>query len=184
MAVRHDIRVPRARTVDLPLPEIGRRDGLAYALFRPEGEAAGGVLILHGAGSAKESHYDYARACLRFGYAALAFDARGHGESEGPMGAGVLDDLASMASLLPRPLALRGSSMGGYLAIVGAERVGAGAVVAICPAGAEHLLRGCRSGELDFDADAPALEALLSEHDAMLAAAQLEAALLLLHAEG
>src|SRR3954453_5325063 len=113
MAVRHDIRVPRGRTVDLPLPEIGPRDGLPYALFRPEGEPAGGVLILHGAGSAKESNYDYARACLRFGFAALCFDIPGAGESEGELGASVLDDLASMASLLPRPLALRGSSMGG-----------------------------------------------------------------------
>src|SRR4051794_35269020 len=117
MALRHDIRVPRPRTVDLPRPELGRRDGLAYALFRPEGaEPAGGVLIIHGAGSAKESHYDYARACLRFGLAALCFDVRGHGESEGDLGAGVLGDLATMAGLLPRPLALRGSSMGGYMA--------------------------------------------------------------------
>src|SRR3954453_14952574 len=187
MALRHDIRVPRARTVDLPRPELGRRDGLAYALFRaggPDSDPAGGVLILHGAGSAKESHYDYARACLRFGYAALAFDARGHGESEGPMGAGVLDDLASMASLLPRPLALRGSSMGGYLAIVGAERVGAAAVVAICPGSAEGLARGLRTGSFDFEVDARALDAFLAEHDEMLAAQGIDVPLLLLHAEG
>src|SRR3954454_10482112 len=155
MAVRHDIRVPRARTVDLPRPEIGRRDGLAYALFRPEAEAAGGVLILHGAGSAKESHFDYARACLRFGFAALCFDVRGHGESEGDLGAGVLDDLASMATLLPRPLALRGSSRGGCVAIVAAERVNAAAVVAICPAGADGLARGARSGRFDVRVDLP-----------------------------
>jgi pimeloyl-ACP methyl ester carboxylesterase len=184
MAVRHDIRVPRARTVDLPRPEIGRRDGLAYALFRPEGEPAGGVLILHGAGSAKESHYDYARACLRFGFAALSFDIRGHGESEGELGASVLDDLASMASLLPRPLALRGSSMGGYLALVGAERVAAAAVVAICPAPAEGLVRGARSGRFEARLDVPSLEAFLSEHDDRLAIQGLEIPVLLLHAEG
>src|SRR3954447_8318694 len=165
IALRHDIRVPRARTVHVPRPELGRRDGLAYALFRPEGPPAGGVLILHGADSAKESHYDYARACLRFGFAALAFDARGHGESEGALGSGVLDDLASMASLLPRPLALRGSSMGGYLALVGAERVGAAAIVAICPASAEGLARGARSGRFEVRVDLPSLEAFLSEHD-------------------
>jgi pimeloyl-ACP methyl ester carboxylesterase len=176
--------VPRSRTVDLPLPELGRRDGLAYALFTPDAEPAGGVLILHGAGSAKESHYDYARACLRFGFAALCFDARGHGESEGELGASVLDDLAAMAGLLPRPLALRGSSLGGYLAIVGAERVGAGAVVAICPAGAEALARGARSGRFDVRVDLPSLEAFLSEHDDRQAITGLEAPLLLLHAEG
>ena len=176
--------MPRARTVDLPLPELGRRDGLAYALFTPPDAPAGGVLILHGAGSAKESHYDFARACLRFGFAALCFDARGHGESEGDLGAGVLDDLASMAALLPRPLALRGSSMGGYLAIVGAERVRADAVVAICPASADGLSRGARSGRFDVRVDLPSLEAFLSEHDARQAVTGLEAPLLLLHAEG
>src|SRR3954465_8567874 len=182
MAVRHDIRVPRARTVDLPLPEIGRRDGLAYALFRPEGEPAGGVLILHGAGSAKESHYDYARACLRFGFAALSFDIRGPGESEGELVASVLDDLASMASLLPRPLALRGSSMGGYLALVGAERLDAAAVVAICPAAAEGLAPGARAGRFDARLDVRVLAAFLSEHDDRLAIQGLEIPLLLLHA--
>jgi uncharacterized protein len=186
MALRHDIRVPRARTVDVPRPELGRRNGLAYALFRPKGEPAGGVVILHGAGSAKESHYDFARACRAQGFAALAFDARGHGESEGEMGAGVLDDLAAMAAVLPAgaPLALRGSSMGGYLAIVGAERVGARAVVAICPAGADMLRRGLEQRTFEFRADARALDAFLSEHDEMLAAEMLDAPLLLLHAEG
>src|SRR4051794_28853931 len=184
MALRHDIRVPRARTVDLPLPELGRRDGLAYALFRPEGEPAGGVLLLHGAGSAKESHYDFARACRRFGFAALSFDVRGHGESEGDLGAGVLNDLATMAGLLPRPLALRGSSMGGYMAIVGAEHVGAAAVVAICPAPADGLARGARSGRFDVRVDLPGLEAFLAEHDDLLAVRDLDVPLLLLHAEG
>src|SRR3954468_20442612 len=184
MALRHDIRVPRARTVDLPRPELGRRDGLSYALFRPEGKPAGGVLILHGAGSAKESHYDYARACLRFGFAALSFDIRGHGESEGELGASVLDDLASMASLLPRPLALRGSSMGGYLALVGAERVGAAAVVAICPASADGLRRPPGGGRLPFRPDDGGLDAFLAEHDERLAIEALEAPVLLLHAEG
>ena len=176
--------MPRPRTVDLPRPELGRRDGLAYAVFRPEAEPAGGVLILHGAGSAKESHYDYARACLRFGFSALSFDVRGHGESEGDLGVRVLDDLSAMAELLPRPLALRGSSMGGYLAIVGAEHVGAGAVVAICPAPAEGLARGARSGRFDVRVDLPALEAFLAEHDDLLAVRDLYLPLLLLHAEG
>ena len=44
-----------------PPAELGTRDGLAYALFLPEGEAAGGVVVLHGAGSCKENHFDFAR---------------------------------------------------------------------------------------------------------------------------
>ena len=46
-------------------PELGERDGLSYALFLPEGEPRGGVVILHGAGSAKESHFDFGRALPR-----------------------------------------------------------------------------------------------------------------------
>ena len=179
--------MPRSRVVAIAPPEeLGTRDGLAYALFLPPGEPLGSVLILHGAGSAKESHYDFARNCRANGFAALCFDARGHGASEGALGAGVLDDLAAMAAVLPdgAPLALRGSSMGGYLAIVGAERVAARAVVAICPAGAEMLRRGLAAGSFDFRADETSLDAFLSEHDELLAAEMLEVPLLLLHAEG
>ena len=43
-------------------PELGSRDGLAYALFVPEEPPTAGVVICHGAGSAKESHFDFARA--------------------------------------------------------------------------------------------------------------------------
>ncbi|HEY3021225.1 MAG TPA: alpha/beta fold hydrolase [Solirubrobacteraceae bacterium] len=179
--------MPRPRVVNVAPPErLGREHGLAYALFLPEGEPRGAVLILHGASSAKESHFDFARACRAHGFAALAFDARGHGESEGAMGAGVLDDVAAMAALLPEdaPLALRGSSMGGYLAIVGAERLAARALVAICPASAGMLRRGLRANAFEFRADAGHLDAFLAEHDEMLAAAGLEVPLLLLHAEG
>jgi uncharacterized protein len=177
--------MPRPRVVDIAPPEeLGRHEGLAYALFLPEGEPIGSVLIFHGAGSAKESHYDFARACRAHGLAALSFDVRGHGESDGELGAGVLDDLAAMAELLPRPLGLRGSSMGGYLALVGAERVAASAVVAICPAPAEGLARGARSGRFEARLDVPALEAFLAEHDDVLAARGLDVPLLLLHAEG
>jgi alpha-beta hydrolase superfamily lysophospholipase len=178
--------MPRPRVVDIAPPEdLGRHEGLAYALFLPEGEPIGSVLIFHGAGSAKESHYDFARACRAHGLAALSFDVRGHGESEGEMGRGLFDDFAAMASLLPdAPLALRGSSMGGYLAIVAAERLRARAVVAICPASAEMLRRGLRNEAYDVRADVDALDALLAEHDEMLAAEMLDLPLLLLHAEG
>ena len=179
--------MPRPRVVAIAPPEdLGRHEGLAYALFLPQGEPLGSVLILHGAGSAKESHYDFARECRAVGFAALCFDARGHGESEGELGAGALDDVATMASLLPAgaPLALRGSSMGGYLAIVAAEQAGARAVIAICPASAEQLRRGLRDQAYEFRVDAGALDALLTEHDEMLAAEMLQVPLLLLHAEG
>jgi alpha-beta hydrolase superfamily lysophospholipase len=169
-----------------PPAELGSHAGLAYSLWLPPDTPAGGVLILHGAGSCKESHHDFARACRGAGFAALAFDLPGHGDSEGELGDNVLDDLDAMATKLgARPLALRGSSMGGYLALVGAARVSAEAVVAICPAGAEHLVRGLNDDdELGFKADRPALERFLASHDAGATVEQLTAPLLLLHAEG
>src|SRR5689334_14367468 len=110
------------RRVDRPVPdppaELGARDGLAYALFRPQGEPRGGVGTLPGAGSHRETHFDFARLCRAAGYAAVAFDARGHGDSQGELDGRLLEDVAAVAELVPRPLALRGSSMGGYIALL------------------------------------------------------------------
>jgi len=95
-------------------PELGTLDGLAYALFLPEGEPATGVVVLHGAGSAKESHFDFARGCREEGMVALAFDARGHGSSAGAFGPSAIDDVLAMVELVRAhapQVALRGSSM-------------------------------------------------------------------------
>lgn len=171
--------------------EIDVRDGLAYSLWLPAARPRAGVVILHGAGSCKENHHDFARAALAAGFAAVAFDQRGHGASPGPMGSGALDDVAAMARLLGErigdpalPVALRGSSMGGYLAILAAPQAEARAVVAICPASGEGLRRGLRTGAFEFDADVPALERMLSEHDLDAAVRSLTIPVLLLHAEG
>ena len=43
------------------------------------------VMILHGAGSRKENHSDFARLAVNNGFAALSFDNRGHGASEGEL---------------------------------------------------------------------------------------------------
>lgn len=177
----------RVRTVNIEPPKLGRTDdGLAWALFTPPEPPLGAILVLHGAGSAKESHYDFCRNARAAGMAALAFDNRGHGESEGAMGASIVKDLRTMAVLLPAgvPLAMRGSSMGGYLAIAGAEALGARALVAICPAPASGLRRGLAAGRFPCAADVPAFDAFLSEHDDLDAARGLDCPLLLLHAEG
>jgi pimeloyl-ACP methyl ester carboxylesterase len=168
-----------------PPTELGTHDGLAYALFAPEGEAAGGVVVLHGAGSAKENHFDFARAVRAAGMAAVVFDQRGHGASAGALGVTAFDDVATAAALLPRgPVAVRGSSMGGFLALVAGARMQAAAVVAICPASGEQLARGLRHGELHFRADEQGLRALLLDADERGAAMALGERLLLLHAEG
>src|SRR3954470_24858945 len=115
------------RTITVAEPhDAGTIDGLAYALYRPEGRAEGGVVICHGAGSQKENHLDFARACLAHGMAAVAFDMRGHGATGGRFDDRAVADVATIASLLPPgPVALRGSSMGGWLVLAAAETVGA-----------------------------------------------------------
>src|SRR5688572_2047276 len=55
--------------------ESGRLDGLAWCLWLPPGEGPWpAVIVLHGAGSRKENHADYARATVAQGLAALTFD--------------------------------------------------------------------------------------------------------------
>src|SRR5947209_9241540 len=119
----------RLRDAKMALPsEVGSVGGLAYTLWLPPDErpAQGGVVILHGAGSCKESHHDFARLVLAAGFGAIAFDARGHGASTGEMDGRALDDIIVVGELLraplgdpQAPLALRGSSMGGYFAKIG-----------------------------------------------------------------
>jgi alpha-beta hydrolase superfamily lysophospholipase len=173
-------------------PELGTRDGLAYALFMPEGEPSAGVVICHGAGSAKESHFDFARTARDRGLAALAYDARGHGRSEGALGPGLVGDALAMCDLLREhvaAVAVRGSSLGGFTAIMAAaaSHGSVGAVVALCPSPGELLARGLRSSTLEgFRADREALEPWLESVSLADAAASLgpATALLLMHARG
>jgi len=178
------------RTVKVEPPaEIGVHEGLAFALFLPASAPLATVVVLHGANSCKESHFDFGRACRADGLAAICFDMRGHGESDGPMDGRALDDVTAIAALARdrtgvEAIALRGSSMGGYLALVAAGSADARAVVAICPASGAGLARGLRDGRFEFHADAGALGAVLAEHDELRAAERLDVPLLLLHAEG
>jgi pimeloyl-ACP methyl ester carboxylesterase len=172
-------------------PELGEHDGLAYALFLPEEEPEAGVVIVHGAGSSKESHFDFGRMCRESGLAALAFDARGHGRSGGAFGPGALEDVLAMCELVREhapQVAVRGSSLGGFQAIHAAALDPAVcAVVAICPPPEDLLLRGLRSGELtDFEVDREATEEWLQSLDLYRAVASLgeHTSLLLLHARG
>jgi alpha-beta hydrolase superfamily lysophospholipase len=191
----------RARVITPVLPAaIARDDGLAYALWLPEERVpvVGGIVILHGAGSCKESHYDFARGALPLGLAVIAFDQRGHGESDGALDGAALDDITTMAGRLRAavaeradgldaesvPIAVRGSSMGGYFAILAAPAIDAAAIVAICPASADGLRRGLTAGEFEFRADVESLDALLAAHDLHDAVESLTTPLLLLHAEG
>ena len=172
-------------------PQLGDHDGLAYALVLPEEEPRAGVVSRHGAGSAKESHFDFARGCRDDGMAALAYDARGHGRSDGEFGPGAIDDVLAMVELLRAHtdrIALRGSSMGGFQALhAGARDHSLCAVVAICPAPEDLLLRALRAGEeRRFRCDVAATRewlATLDVHDAVAGFGP-QTGLLLLHARG
>ena len=158
---------------------------LAHVLDLPAGEPWGGLVILHGAGSRKENHADMATAAVAAGLAVARFDMRGHGASGGQLDGRAIEDVAAIAGLLPAglPVALRGSSMGGYLALVAAARAGASAVVAICPAPARLLARGLRTGRLEVAADTATLERLLAANPLEAAVATLELPILIQHAE-
>ena len=181
--MRHEVPAP---------PEIGERDGLSYALFRPQGAPAAGVVVVHGAGSAKENHFDFGRLARSNGMAALCFDQRGHGRSRGEWGPTAFGDVLAMCDVLRAEapaVALRGSSMGGFCAIhAAALDPDVTAVVAICPAPEDFLLRMIRDGGqgADFRVDPAATEAWLATLSLRDAAASLgpETALLLLHAQG
>jgi uncharacterized protein len=168
---RRWIPAPRAPT------ESGEAEGRPYLLWTPDTPPPWpGMVIVHGAGSAKENHADFGRACAGAGWAALAYDQRGHGHGDDEMSAEALADVARMARFLaatdgvdPERVCARGSSMGGFVAIHGAATSPAIAgVIAICPAGEEHLARALRDGSAEFRASERAradLLAWLGEHD-------------------
>jgi len=167
-------------------PELLTHHGLACALFLPDGPPSGGIVIHHGAGSAKESHFDFGRAARARGMAALAFDARGHGRSGGAFGASAVEDTLALCDLLRSHtphVAVRGSSLGGFVALLAAAAGELDAVVAICPAPEDLLLRGLRAGRMEFEVDA-SLEQWLESVNLTEATARLPGALLLLHARG
>src|SRR5882762_4218896 len=95
--------MPKVMRLPTPAPpaDVGVHAGLAYTLWLPDREPVGAAVTLHGASSCKENHHDFARACRQAGLAALAFDQRGHGDSEDGLDGRVADDVATMAELLP-----------------------------------------------------------------------------------
>jgi uncharacterized protein len=185
-----------SRTVAQPA-ELGVHQGRPYMLWLPDSELPWpGVVILHGAGSRKENHGDFGRACAASGWVAVAYDQRGHGEADDYMSPAALGDVAAMATLLAGRegvdagrVCVRGSSLGGFLAILAAASSDAIAgAIAICPASSEQLSRGVRSGTLEMRIEPgseAALEAWLAEHDVRDAVELMGSKpLILIHARG
>ncbi len=179
-------------------PLAGIHRGRPYWLWLPASAPPWpGMVIVHGAGSRKENHADFGRACAAAGWIALAYDQRGHGGSADELGPELVADAAAMARFLAEQegtdatrVCVRGSSLGGTVAIhaAAASPAVAGAI-AICPAREEHLRRALRGrAELPFRASAAALGALdawLAEHDLGEAVERMGARpLILIHARG
>jgi len=154
------------------------------------------MVILHGSGSRKENHGDFARMCAAGGWAAISYDQRGHGEAADEMSPAALGDVTKMARFLASHdrvdasrICVRGSSMGGFWAIHAAatSKSIAGAIT-VCPAGEEHLRRMLAAKKLPFrasEASRDALAAWLGEHDLREAAELMGSKpLIILHAAG
>ncbi len=184
--------------MELPAPRAasaaGTDRGIAYDLWLPDTTPPWpGIVVIHGAGSRKENHADFARLAAGSGWAAIGYDQRGHGASEGEMSPAAVADAGRMARLLaetegvdPRRVCARGSSMGGFIALHAAATDEAIAgVIAICPAGERMLLDGLRRGRYEMRADMDALVPWLEEHDLRDAVDLLgDKPLVLLHARG
>jgi alpha-beta hydrolase superfamily lysophospholipase len=173
----------------------GHHSGLAYALWLPdEPPPWPGVVIVHGAGSRKENHADFARLATAGGWAALAFDLPGHGDSEPPMSGVAVEYVVTMARLLRSQegvdagrVAVRGSSLGGFLAICAASaNPEVAGVIAICPASQDQLAGGLRRGRFEMRIRDPvSLEAWLLAQDVGAAVERIAPRpLVLMHAEG
>lgn len=147
---------PQADNAGLSAEAAPRRlsvasDGLRLAalLYMPHGEPRGALLVCHGAGSRKENHALMGEQAATRGLAAMVFDFRGHGESDGVMDAGGWPDVVAAGEALRREsgapwLAGRGSSMGGFLLLLAARERPAlfRALVLLCPADTGSLLDG------------------------------------------
>lgn len=127
---------------------------LAGRLFLPTRRATGstarrapGLVVGHGAGSCAANHEDFCLEACRRGFAVLAIDFRGHGDSEGAAdGPLELDILAAVRFLREHPavdpglVCYRGSSMGGFYGLKAAPLANFAAAVLLCPAGEDVIL--------------------------------------------
>jgi alpha-beta hydrolase superfamily lysophospholipase len=157
---------------------------LAALLYLPAARPpAGALLVCHGAGSRKENHAIMAEQAAARGLAAMVFDFRGHGASEGTMDAEAADDVVAAARALLAEsgapwVAGRGSSLGAYWLLRAARRRPGlfSSLVLLCPADEASLLRGLDRfvalaaesddvGDFAGRFDVPGLRALWRETD-------------------
>lgn len=130
--------------------EFPAQDGsvLRGELHQPDGKTRSGwplVVLLHGLVSSRVEWYDFPASLAAKGWSVLAFDFRGHGESDGPRGhQGVrraYEDVESAVAAMDleygvdtRRVGLVGHSLGGALAVsMAMDLPSVHAVVAMAP---------------------------------------------------
>ena len=121
----------------------GNAGCLATHLYLPEGRPPfPAVILCHGLTSSKENYADLAKFLQGQGFVALAFDCRGHGESDGGLDGMAWQDVGTaLAYLRTRPevvagrIGVVGASMGAHNALcAAAEHPELRTVVALCTA--------------------------------------------------
>jgi acylglycerol lipase len=97
---------------------------LFFRQWAPDGRTKGTIVIAHGLGEHSGRYLHVGDFFARAGFAAIAFDLRGHGSSDGRPSfieryQDYLDDLESVITRLarPEPLILFGHSLGGQLVL-------------------------------------------------------------------
>ncbi len=122
-----DDRLARTMAAEVESVEIVARDGVKLRawLLHPEHWGGEAALVLHGFVDSRAAMLDHARLLLRHGYAVLAPDSRGHGESGGAaisFGVREADDVRAWADWLCARLHIQtfiglGQSMGAAVLI-------------------------------------------------------------------
>lgn len=111
----------------VPSPQRFESDGAGVRIVGEQWGAPerGVVVLLHGGGQTRHSWRRTAERIARGGWAAVTYDARGHGDSEwDPARDYALDafvaDLLAVVSTQPHPLVFVGASLGGITSLVAA----------------------------------------------------------------
>ncbi len=161
----------------------------------PLREPAPGLVVGHGAGSRGSRHADFCLDACRQGFAVLALDFRGHGNSSG-IGDGPLeqDVLAAVRFLREHPavdpafVCYRGSSLGGFYGLKAASEARFTAMALLCPAGEAMLLdalnEDTNEAPLADDArwDRSHLRSYFERQDSRVLASRVGCPVLLVHA--
>ena len=129
----------------------GQAGRLAAHFYPPAAKGpVPGIVLSHGITSCKENYADIAEFLQGQGFAVLAYDCRGHGESDGALDGNAWQDVATALTYLqgrpevdPKRVGLVGSSMGAHNGLrAAAELPTLGTVVAFCTAPGEQIQQG------------------------------------------